>query len=442
MIRDRQSPRFARAQTWLQPFTWALVGVWPGLAWAAISWPEKSGPTHDGQVAAADARNLPVEWSEADGRGIAWKVRLEGEGLSTPAIGHGRLWFTSATPDGHRQFVDCVQASDGQVLHHQLLFENPDPEPLGNATNTYASPSCVLEDDAVYAHFGTYGTARLDPATCAVVWQRRDINCRHFRGPGSSPIVFEDLLILSFDGIDQQFVIALDKRTGETVWRTKRSTDFKDQGPDGRPIGDGDFRKAYQTPAVTLVVGRPQLVSVGSRAAFGYDARTGEELWTVEHEDYNAAARPIFFRGLAILTTGAGGMQAVRLDATTRGPASGSHVVWRRPRGAPKLPTPVVVGERLYCVTDNGVLSCLDPLKGQEVWSKRLGGDFVASPLVAGDLIYLCDRQGRTTVVRAGDTFEQVAQNELVEGLRASPAAAEGALYLRTDGHLYRLVRE
>jgi len=419
-----------------------LFALVPAIAGGAISWPDKSGPTHNGLVAAADAEGLPTEWNEERGEGIAWKTALEGQGLSTPVIGDGKLWLTSATVDGHQQFVDCVDATTGQITLHKLLFENPEPEPLGNSVNTYASPSCVLEPGALYAHFGTYGTARLDPASGEVVWQRRDINCRHFRGPGSSPVLFENLLILTFDGIDKQFLIALDKDTGKTVWQTNRSTNYGDLGPDGKPVGEGDFRKAYQTPSILMVGGRPHLVSVGSKAAFGYDARTGEEIWTVEHEDFNAAARPLFVGNLAILATGHGGMFAVRLDESTRGNVSNSHVAWRRPRGSPKLPSPVLVGEQLYIITDNGVLCRLDPATGDEVWSKRLGGNFVASPIVAGDLLYLCDEQGRTTVVRAGDQFDQLARNELTEGSRTSPAVADGALFLRTDRHLYRLGRK
>src|SRR4029079_13873561 len=132
--------------------------------------------------------------------------------------------------------------------------------------------SCVLENDAVYVHFGTYGTARLDPTTAHVGWGRGDLTARHFRGPGSSPIVFQDLLILTFDGINKQFVTALDKRTGSTVWTTPRSTDYGDLNDEGKPHGDGDLRQAFGTPSFVEVAGRAQLISIGSRAAFGYDA--------------------------------------------------------------------------------------------------------------------------------------------------------------------------
>ena len=425
------------------PLLVMIVAV-SGVGAERLPWPDRSGPTFNGCAPADQTRNLPVRWDEASGTNIAWKTATEGEGHSTPVIGRGRVWFTSATPDGRKQFVYAVDAETGQVLHHKLLFENGRPEPLGNEVNTYASPSCVLEADAVYVHFGTYGTARLDPETAAVVWQRRDIRCRHFRGPGSSPVLFEDLLILTFDGIDRQFLIALNKQTGQTVWRTDRSTDFKDLDPSGRPIRDGDFRKAFSTPALAEVDGRWQVISVGSRAAFGYDARTGREIWTIEHDDYNAAARPLIFENLAILNTGSrtSNLLAVRLDDSTRGNVTATHVVWDRPRGNSRLSSPVLVGDRVFQVTDGGVVRCLKARTGEEVWSGRLVGDYTASPVAANGLLYFCNQQGQTTVVKAADRFEIVARNQLAEGMRASPAIAGGALFLRTFGHLYKIAAE
>lgn len=210
-----------------------------------LPWPARNGPFGTGCAAPAEAAGVPLAWDEASGKNVAWKRDLEGFGHSTPVVGHGRIWLTAATADGREQFVYAIDAHSGDVLEHRRLFENAEPEPLGNEVNTYASPTAVLEHDAVYVHFGSYGTARLDPGTADVVWERRDLPCRHFRGPGSSPVVWGDLLILTFDGIDQQYVTALDKRTGATVWRTDRSTDYHDLGPDGKPQLDGDYRKAY-----------------------------------------------------------------------------------------------------------------------------------------------------------------------------------------------------
>jgi outer membrane protein assembly factor BamB len=406
-----------------------------------VSWPMRAGPTMDSIAAAEDARGLPVSWSEADQQGIGWKVKLDGFGHSTPAIGFNRVWLTAATADGTQQYVYCLDQQTGKVLHHKLLFENETPEPLSNPITTYASPSCALSEEAVYAHFGTYGTACLDPKTCEVIWQRRDINARHFRGPGSSPVIWEDLLFLTFDGIDAQFVTALDRKTGNTVWRTDRTTDYGDLDSDGKPKLDGDLRKAYGTPSVMVAEGRAHLVSIGSRAAFAYDARTGQELWTIRHDDFNASSPPLHYKGHAILNTGSRGanLLSVRLGEATRGDVSESHVVWNRPKGNSDLSAPVLVGNRIYSVANNGVVTAVDADSGEEVWQGRIDGAFTASPIVAGDRIYFCNEAGDCFVVHAGDQFEVLQHNVLQEGMRASPAVADGTLFLRTFSHLYAI---
>ena len=411
------------------------------LASADLPWPVRNGPQQNGSASPSDARGVPTEWDEASGKNIAWKINLDGFGHSTPVVGDGRIWLTAATADGKQQFVYAIDTRTGRVIHHKLLFENAAPEPLGNVVNTYASPSCVLESDAVYVHFGSYGTARLDPQTADVVWQRRDLPCRHFRGPGSSPYVWRDLVILTFDGIDQQYVAALDKRTGKTIWRTDRSTNYHDLDADGKPKLEGDLRKAYGTPGATVVNGTTHLVSIGSRAAFGYDPATGREIWTVTHDDFNAAAPPLFFENLAIINTGSGGAKfmAIRLDDTTRGNVDGTHIVWNRTKGNSRLCAPVLDRDRIWMLTDNGVLNGIDSRTGEELASKRLGGQYVASPVVVGDYLYACNEEGVTTVVRTSVPSEIVAQNQLEEGMRASPAVADGAIYLRTFTRLYKI---
>ncbi|MBL8819151.1 MAG: DUF1080 domain-containing protein [Planctomyces sp.] len=406
-----------------------------------LSWPCRTGPTLNGHVSPEDARGLPSEWDAESGKNIAWKLPLEHFGHSVPVVGNGKIWLTAATKDGKQQFIYCIAASSGEVLHHRLLFENPEPEALKNEVNTYASPSCVVEDDAIYVHFGSYGTARLNPETAETIWERRDIKCRHFRGPGSSPIMFGNLLILTFDGIDAQFLTALDKVTGKTVWRTERTTDYGDLDENGQPTLEGDLRKAYSTPGLVTVNGRTQVVSVGSRAAFSYDALTGEELWTIRHDDFNAAAPPSFLGNLAILNTGSRGanLLAVRLEESTRGDVSESHVVWNRDKGNSDLSSPILIGDRIFMMANNGVVTCVNATNGEEVWKDRIEGTFTASPISANGLIYFCNEEGVCSVIRAADTFETVATNRLPEGMRASPSAAEGMLFLRTFSTLYAI---
>ena len=415
-----------------------LVAVAAAAA-ADGGWPNRFGPLSNGHIPAEDAVGIPVHWNEASGYNLIWKTRLSDFGHSTPAILNGKIWFTSAAEDGRHQYLDCVDQSTGDLLHHRLLFENLAPEPLGNPVNTYASPSCVVTDDAVFVHFGTYGTGRVDAKSLKVVWQRRDIRCRHFRGPGSSPVLFDNLLILTFDGIDAQFLTALNADTGETVWRTKRSTDYEDLDENGRPHRDGDLRKAFSTPVLVRVNRRTQVVSVGSRAAFGYDATTGSEIWTIRHDDYNAAAPPSVFRDTAILNTGSrsSNLIAVRLDESTVGDVTDSHMLWDRPSSNSRLAAPLLVDGMMFMVTDGGVGVCVDAASGNELQKIRIGGVFVSSPITANGLIYACNEDGSMTVIRAEPSMEIVARNQLSEGMRASPAAAGGRLYLRTLRHLY-----
>lgn len=408
-----------------------------------LSWPFRGGPTMNGHVAAADAEGLPVEFNEESETNIRWKIDVAEHGHSTPIIGEGKIWLTSATEDGKIQYILCLDQQTGQKLHHEPLFLNEDPEPLNNTINTYASPSCALEPGAVYAHFGTYGTARIDTHTYKPKWVRRDIKCRHYRGPGSSPILFQNLLILTFDGVDAQFLMALDKETGETVWRTDRSTDYGDLDENGQPKREGDLRKAYSTPALVEVNGRTQVVSVGSRAAFGYDALTGKEVWGIRHDDYNAAAPPAFYRNMAILNTGSRGANliAVDLNESTTGDVTESHVVWNREKGNSRLAAPLLIDNRIYMITDTGVANCVNADTGEEIWKGRVGGTHVASPITANGHIYFCSEEGDVTVIKAADTFEVVSKNRLNDGMRASPSAADGHLFLRTFSHLYCIGR-
>lgn len=414
-------------------------------ATAPLFWPDKQGPTLNGVVPDPDAARMPLEWNEAANKGIAWKTPLEDEGHSTPVIGGDLVWFTASTKDGKKNFVYCIDRKDGKILHHKLLFENVAPEELANPVNNYAAPSCVLEEDAVYVTFGTYGTARLDPRTAEVVWQRRDIHARHFRGPGSSPVLFENLLILTFDGIDRQFTTALDKKTGTTVWQTPRSTNYGDLDKDGQPTREGDLRKAYGTPTLVKVGDASQIVSVGSRAAFGYDGRTGKEIWTVTHGGYNAAVRPLVKGDTVFMNTGypGGHLVALRIDAGTKGDVT-AKALWERPKYNADLASAVLVNDHIFQVSAAAVGVCVKLTDGTDAWSERLftgAGKVIASAIATSEFVCFFNEAGDATVVAAKPEFKVLARNKLESGMTASPAAADGALFLRTKTHLYKIVK-
>jgi outer membrane protein assembly factor BamB len=356
--------------------------------------------------------------------------------------------LTTATEDGHDFFAICVDARTGKILHNKKLFHCDEPEPLGNQLNCYASPSPAIEPGRVYVHFGSYGTACLDTATGGVIWQRDDLPCRHYRGPSSSVVLFENLVILTFDGVDQQYVTALDKNTGDTVWRTDRAVEWNDQNLTGREdpaavkrIRDGDHRKAHSTPLIISGGdGRELMLSGGAKAAFAYDPRSGKEIWRIEFDDFSVAPRPLFEDGIAYLVTGITHPElwAVRADAS--GDLSDTDsVLWRLKARVSKTASPVLVDGLIYMVSDDGIINCVDAATSETVWQKRIGGAFAASPIYGDGRIYFCNQEGETTVIKPGRQFEELATNTLDDGLMASPAVDGRALILRTKSHLYRI---
>lgn len=425
----------------------ALLSVFASAqpATEPVFWPAKGGPTGDGIVPAADAARIPLEWDGASGKNILWRTPLEGHGHSSPVIGGDLIWFTSATEDGTKQFIYGIDRNDGKIIHHKLVFENAGPEELGNPMNNYAAPSPVLEEDALYVHFGTYGTARIDPATGEKVWERRDINVRHYRGPGSSPIIHGELLILTFDGIDQQFVTALEKKTGKTVWKTARTTDYQDLDKDGHPTRDGDMRKAYHTPAVFQMGGHEVLVSVGSRAAFGYDVKTGKELWTIRHGGFNAAIPPLRLGDMLILNTGSERAHTlcVRIDGKMQGDITETHVLWDREKRNASEAAPVIVNGTLFQTTRGGIVSAVDVKTGTDLWDDRMAGKHVPAPLIIADKMLFSNDRGESYLIRATpEKFDQLGMNQLAEPISASPAVADGALFMRTSGALYKIAKK
>jgi outer membrane protein assembly factor BamB len=424
---------------------WVEAGPSPGVAGggagqALADWPDFRGPWGNGHASApGDARpkGLPLRWSETDG--VKWKTPIPHRGWSTPVVLDGRVWLTTATLDGHDFFAVCVDADTGQVRLNQKVFHTDKPEPLGNGVNCYASPSPVIEPGRVYVHFGSYGTACLDTATGKVLWERRDLPCRHYRGPGSSPILHEDLLILSMDGVDVQYLVALDKKSGRTVWRTDRTAEWNDLDAEGRPFMEGDLRKAFCTPLVVDVSGTVQMLSLGAKAAYAYDPRTGREIWKVRHTGHSSAPRPVFGGSLAFIATGHGMTQmwAVRPDG--RGDVTGTHVAWKATRGVPLTASPVLVDDLLFMVSDDGAVTCLEAATGSQVWKERLNGNYAASPVYADGRLYFFSQQGTTTVLKAGRTFEVLATSTLESGFMASPAVSGKAFLLRTKTHLYRI---
>jgi len=400
----------------------------------AENWPQFRGPDGTGH---SDARGLPLQWSET--RNVVWKTAIHDRGWSSPVIYGKQIWLTSANKDGRELYVLCIDRDTGKIIRDWKLFDVAQPQYV-HPFNTPASPTPVIEEGRVYITFGSAGTACIDTKTFRVLWERRDIECNHFRGAGSSPVLFGNLLLMHFDGSDRQFVMALDKTTGKTIWQTKRSIDFQDLDKNGKLPDDGDSRKAFSTPQVEKINGRWEMISLGAKAAYSYDPFTGKELWRVEERgQHSASTRPVIGHGMIFFPTGFATGQLFAVRTGGEGLITDTHVAWKVKRAVPNKPSILLVDDLIYMISDTGIAGCIDARSGELVWQQRIGGEYSASPVYADGRLWFFSEDGTTTVLKPGKVFEQLAQNRLDDGFLASPAIAGKAFYLRTRTHLYRI---
>ena len=413
------------------------------------NWPEWRGP--DGQGAAV-ARNVPVEWSET--KGVVWRTELPGRGWSTPVISGNEIWMTTAIEkaakpeDAERRLKEntgdqpltvlesvslravCVARDSGKVLRDVELLNVKEPQWV-HQLNSYASPSPIIEDGRLYAHFGALGTACLDTASGKVVWKNEEIRIMHENGPGSTPVLWEDRLIIHFDGSDQQFIAALDKGSGKLAWKTARS---------GAMNARDQLKKAYGTPLIVKMNDKPVVVSPAADWVYGYEPATGKELWRVPYGElgFSMSVRPVADAERVYLSTSFGRSKVIALKYAG---VTTPEIAWQNNKNAPKMSSPVLFNGLLFYVDDGGIVSCVDVKTGEALYRERLGGKFSSSPILADGKLYYCSREGVVSVVEAGKQFKILAQNTLDGQIMASPAAFDGTIFIRTDKALYRIGR-
>jgi outer membrane protein assembly factor BamB len=417
----KQGGSLAAARAKLSPpcfpqLIWMVVLSMVSLSVALLAedWPEFRGPTGQGH---SRERGLPLTWSETEN--VRWKAPIPGKGWSSPAVQGDRIWLTTAVEGGRSLRAICLDRKTGQVLRDVEVFRLENPGPV-HEKNSHASPTPILEGDYIYLHFGSHGTACLR-SSGEIVWKTQELKYYHRHGPGGSPVLFGDLLILSCDGYDIQYVVALDKRTGQIRWKSPRKG-----------------YQAYTTPLTVQVDGKDQVVSPGAHRAVSYDPRTGKEIWWVRYGNgYSNVPRPVYGHGLVFICSGFDQpvLLAVRPDG--QGDVTDTHVAWNLKRGVPLTPSPLLVGEELYVVSDNGIASCLDAKTGKQHWQERLGGSYSASPVYADGRIYFLNEDGESVVIEPGREFKKLATNRVDGYTLASMAVSGGAIFIRSASHLY-----
>ena len=398
-------------------------GLLVPLSLAAGEWPQFRGPGGQGH---AETQSMPLSFGKTEN--VRWATDLPGTGWSSPVVLEGQVWMTTAVDNGKSLRVLGVDLETGKLLHNVEVFAPQIPVPI-NPTNSFASPTPVVEPGRVYVSFGAMGMACLSTQTGEVLWRNEELKIDHMEGPGSSPILFENLVILNCDGMDQQYVVALDTETGKPVWKTDRSAPFRD---------NPDHRKAYSTPLVIDVGGELQLVSIGADQVQGYDPRTGRELWQVRFRGFSCVPRPLYDGGLLYSVVDYGRPELLALRTGGRGDVTESHIAWKFNRQVPASPSPILVDGRIYMTSNKGVVSCIDGTTGDTVWQERLGGNYSASPVYAAGRLYFASQEGKIAVFEPGSEFRLLAENDLDEKIMASPAVVDGSLIVRTATKLYR----
>ena len=421
-----------------------LLACLPVLQAEEALWPQFRGP--DGQGTATGP--APLEWSEQ--QGVRWKTPIPGRGWSSPVVEGNQIWMTTAievpadsdkleavggTAAAQMALASelslravCVDRQSGDIVHDVELVHIDHPKPI-HSLNSYSSPTPIIEEGKLYCHFGRYGTMCLDTATCEIDWER-EFEIEHYVGPGSSPVLCGDLVVLTCDGADKQFIVAVDKRNGKTVWQ-------KDRPP--IRATNPDLRKSYCTPLVVECEGESQIVIPGAQWIIAYAPEDGREVWRLDHgSGFSIVPRPVVDDQTIYCCTGFGGSKLLAIPLHSKGELA--EASWTHEKQVPTQPSPLLYKGRIYLVSDNGIGQCINTATQEVVWKKRMPGNYSASILRVGDRLYYFNREGETIVVDANsDKGEVLATNQLEGRLMATPAVVEGEMIIRSDTHLYAI---
>ncbi len=391
----------------------------------AADWPQfRNGSAQGhGLVDLSGAVTPPITADTAP----VWETIVPGSGWSSPVVAGSQVWVSSALKKGTELRGLCFDRQTGAKVHSTLIRVIEHPTEI-HADNSHASPTPCVDAQRCYVHFGTAGTAAIDCTSGEIVWQRLDLPCEHQGGPGSSPVLFENLVIITLDGADRQSVIALDAATGRTVWQRERSAPFR---------AAIETHRAFATPVI-MPAEVPLLLSTGADQTHAYEARTGTELWQVRYTGFSNVPAPVFDAERVYLGTGFydAGLWAVRTGG--RGDVTTSHVAWKFDGQASTIPTPLLSHGRLFVLSEKGILNCVDPVTGALLYRERLGGKYSASPVGVGSWVLLASEAGKLTWLDAtAEAMTVVGEAKLTGPLKATPAICDDFIVVRTELRLY-----
>lgn len=400
----------------------SVSALWTSALPSTNDWPQFRGVGAD---AHATGQATPLVWSDTDN--VVWKTPIAGLGWSSTAVADGRVILTTAVPagDGLSLRTLALSAESGEVLWDREIRALAKTPPI-HPKNSHASPTPIIVGPHVYVHFGPYGTARLRVDDGQVDWLCTALDYPPLHGNGGSPVMADGKLFVVCDGTQAPFVAAISTETGEVAWKTLRTT-------------TGPQNHSFVTPTLAEVDGKVLLLAPGPGHCAAYDVRTGDEVWKVLAPGWSVVPQPTVAFGLVIYNHDYDNPELMAVRLGGHGDVTDSHVAWRTKRGAPSTPSPVLVGDELYLVNDQGIASCLDARTGERHWMERLGGTFSASPVYANGRILFLNETGTATWVAAKKQFESLGTNEVPGRTFATPAFAGGAMYLRTDAAVYKI---
>lgn len=401
---------------------------------ARADWPAFRGPNRDGIVR---NRDLPTAWSPSTN--IGWRTELPGQGWSSPVVVGDRIYLTAAIAEqtadneqatqnqpAYRLVLFCVAAESGELLQEVELFRQAADAPRIHQKNSHASPTAVYDGENLFVHFGHQGTACVS-LQGDVLWKNDSLGYQPVHGGGGSPSVVGELLIFSRDGAETAEITALDKRSGQVVWKSQRGV-------------EAQKKFSFCTPLVASLAGQQQLILPGSNVVQSLDPTNGQEIWRVRYDGYSVIPRPIVEAGMVFVCTGYNRPSLLAIDPSGRGDVTDTHVKWSTNSNVPHTPSLIGFDSKLLMVNDTGgIVSCLDALSGRELWKERVGGNFSASPLLVDSKLYLLDEEGTCSVLDVSGEPQELAKNRIGERCLSSFAVIDNDLLLRSENALYRI---